>query len=563
MNFLLRNLETHIGEAALLEGERLLDERRVDSLREVERHLWVARFGRENSVEVEIKVSPSRVLAATCECSTFRQRGECGHFAAAALALRRELTQRTARKQQPKQKAPARPAKLTTNVVLEHVDREQLTAFVREYARTHRNFAIALKARFAAQVETIPTREKFEQLLDGAIKLARRPDRSISHRGLQKIVMVLRELHEQTEEALDRHHYGDACSIAQSIVEKLPPILGKFSTTVDELERELRFAFSVFETVARSDAPPALQRELWNYAIGECSKLAYRKHGYDLLFFRLLLLLSDGPERVDQVLQALATQRQKYMEAFADPTPLLLLELRLLEEHERREEAAALIEGNLLQRGVLQYAIEYALRHQQYGRAKQLVRAGLDQQEEAGAAEWLELYQRRIAEAEGDTRTLLLLLEKQYLQHFDAALLDRLRQLQEGDWPAYLQQLTEKMRRRPPGERQRDALATLLSEAGNKEALLDMLRQSGSLDLCRQYDTFLLPKYKEEVLKLYQQLLTAYIQHHLGPKSSRKIRQVLDHLNQSGLQELSARLVQEFRTNYPERHTLMEELALF
>ena len=71
MNFPLQNLELHIEENALIEGEKLFESGEIGQLLEVERHLWI---GHVAGYEAEVQISPSKVVAASCDCAVFAEK---------------------------------------------------------------------------------------------------------------------------------------------------------------------------------------------------------------------------------------------------------------------------------------------------------------------------------------------------------------------------------------------------------------------------------------------------------------------------------------------------------
>ena len=96
MNFLLSDLEKFVNETALLLGEELLEQGCVRNLQEIERHLWLAEVQDLSLFEVELRITPTKIAQGSCECTTFRPGDPCGHFVAAALALRRQIEEKKA-----------------------------------------------------------------------------------------------------------------------------------------------------------------------------------------------------------------------------------------------------------------------------------------------------------------------------------------------------------------------------------------------------------------------------------------------------------------------------------
>jgi hypothetical protein len=83
------------------------------------------------------------------------------------------------------------------------------------------------------------------------------------------------------------------------------------------------------------------------------------------------------------------------------------------------------------------------------------------------------------------------------------------------------------------------------------------------LDLLENYDVQLIESFRKEVFNLYEDLLDGYLRNHLGRRTSTKIRDIFYHLKKIGAKKLVYKLVKQYRDEYPERHTLMEELNMF
>ena len=106
-------------------------------------------------------------------------------------------------------------------------------------------------------------------------------------------------------------------------------------------------------------------------------------------------------------------------------------------------------------------------------------------------------------------------------------------------------------------------VARILAEEGLHERLMDYAEQVQSLDLLQEFAPYLIDNHRERLLELYRKLLTDFLRNHLGRKTSQRIREALQRLHEIGAGNMAVLLVEEFRSQYPERHSLMEELALF
>ncbi|MCB9351545.1 MAG: hypothetical protein H6573_29200 [Lewinellaceae bacterium] len=559
MNFLLQKLESHIEEEALIEGEQLLEAGAADNLFELEKHLWLATV---EGCEVELKVSPSKVLAGTCECERFAAEGMCEHLAAVMMALRRQQQARK-QKQEKAKKESLTPRKLTTGIVLDHVNLEELAEFVRDYAKANRNFAIALKARFASTVSEIGGKEKYMQLLDSSIKAVRKPDRSISMRGSQRLIKVLAELHLQAGQAIMERDFLEASFICQSIIEKVTPVLKKTQGKKQELNRDISRAFDNLHRLLEKGPAPTLLRSLWEYCLQEYNKLVYRSSGIDLQFFKLMVQLAHEPAQQKALLEKLQHYTEKYREEDRPIAPLMLIELSALERAGQPEEARRLMESNLMQPDVLLYAIQQAITKGQIPRVKALAITGLRFELPPEVKARLEEMMLQLAEQDDEPEEVNRYALLRFLDTQNFAYLEKARRSAGSDWAQQVEDTLAHFQGLPYAPSRRNTIARILAEEGLHERLMDYAEQVQSLDLLQEFAPYLIDNHRERLLELYRKLLTDFLRNHLGRKTSQRIREALQRLHEIGAGDMAVLLVEEFRSQYPERHSLMEELALF
>jgi hypothetical protein len=560
MNFLLQKLEAHLDEHSLLGGEELFAADAVERLAEVEKHLWLAWV---EGYEVEVQITPSRVVGGSCDCPRFAQEGRCEHLAAALLALRRKQAESKAppRPLSPKKTAPAN-RKLTTGLVLEHVSKEELIAFVREYARANRNFAIDLKARFASSVAHLDPREKYDQLLESTISAMRKADRSFTARGSQRVLSVLEELDQQAVQAIEEGNLTEAVSIAQSIIEKTVPILRKAKGQEDKIRHYIHQAFDQLDRILRLGPAPALRQALWDYGMAEYSKLVYRSQGIDLLFFKFLLRCAQEPSQLERLMAVLEQQGEKYENEKRPEAPLLLLQLQALEKAGQHQAAQQLMEYNLSQPDVLRYAIGQAREKGQRPRVKALAITGLKLSPAPAWKAELQAMLLEMALADQEQPEINLYSLERFLDTLQFSYFEQARSHADpARWPAQVEAVLQQLLEQPYSANRRNTIARILAEEGQLERLMAYAEEANSLDLLLQAGSYLLPAFPERLAVLHRQLLSDYVKNHLGRQTSRKVREVLTHLQEIGAASLADELIHGFRAAYPERHSLMEELS--
>ncbi len=563
MNFPLQHIEAYIDEAALIEGEQLIDEGRVLGLHEAERHFWLAQVQHDRTYEVEVKISPSKVRAVSCDCARFRETGQCGHIAAVLLLLRRELTIASPTPEPTPPPAPEPARRLTTGAVLEEVSHEDLLAFVKQYAKTNRNFALALKARFLPQVAGMDSREKYLLLLDSTIAAVRRPDRTFNQRGAAKIHKILLEIHHQIEEAVVQGYLAEAVVMAQSIIEKTTPLLRKLESRQEEIQLQIKRAFQVLQQILTKTPPPALREDIRAYCLRECRKLLYRNNRLTPYFYQVLMQAAQDPEHDQQLLDLLDEQLARYPLDNRELARMLFLKYTLLEKLDRRADLHGFVRTEAPGAEVLLLLLRQLWQKDRPEQAKTLalnaLKATTDERQAAAIRELL----LEIAEAEGDAAAVIAYAEAQLLYNLDFAGLANLKKAAGEGWVSYRPALLTKIKTLEATPAQARLLATIYQTEGLYAELLALLRTTRSIELVGDFGHLLLPHERAGVFALYKTLFEDYLHGHVGRKPSEKVRKIIRRLHQHGAKDMVEALVSHLLQSFPERHTLVEELAGF
>jgi hypothetical protein len=460
MNFLLERMEAHLGEECLAAGKKLYENGRVGTLRELERHLWIASVHDGEPYEVEVKLSPSKVLAASCDCRS--ENGQCAHLAAILFALRANLEARN--RQKAKKKAgknkPARN-RLSVAAILQDIPPGELAAFVEEYARVNRAFALAIKARFVAKVIHDEGPEKFRALLNAALEAPRRANQELPYRSYFQLSKVLGELLRQAEQALIAKRYVDVLEIAQSIVEKVSPLVGKVAKPAEGLRAEVERAAALFQQLADSPIAPDLRERLWEYLLDEHRKLVYRNRGLDYLFFQALRQLAREEQDYDRLLEALKAQQERYASELRDFGALLRARYDLLARCNKTGAARQLLEQYPRMQALAEHAVFSALDSEKREEAKRLLDIVVGAAAKYGEPHWLLELRVTTAERLGHTAELADLLARQFLESMHEPAFQRLKALAGNAWEGRLHKLIEQAAALPEARR-RNMIAWML-----------------------------------------------------------------------------------------------------
>ncbi|MEK7255712.1 MAG: hypothetical protein AAB316_13265, partial [Bacteroidota bacterium] len=518
--------------------------------------------------EVEMQITPSRVRAFSCECKTFqdsspRSIGDkmCGHVAAGLLALRRRLAERQAEKpaKPEKPRQPVSYQKLSVNAILENANRDDLDGFIRQFAKSNRNFLLSLKARFAAAVPMFDSREKYAQLLDEALQAARKKDDRISAIGGIQLLKMLKELAGQADDAFSLEHFAEGWSIVQAVIEKITPVLRKVESERTNFNAVVSQAFDRLERLLEKSIPPALREEIWMFCLQECTRPAYRLNHLSHRFFDALHQLADDPGKLETLLQTFDNELAKANLAMEYRSHLVIAKLRLLEKQGMEQAAQTFTLDMLSSPELLLFVVETALAKGLPDQAQSLAEKGLRFIHQPEFKARLDDILLLLALGRSDRETISTLALSRFFDTKDPAYFQQVKENFEGDWTAFFsEKILLPLQKLPPSTANIELLATLLSGEERWDDLLQLIENQNSLELLQRYDHHLLKHRRAQVQQLYQVILEQYLATHFGVVPTEQLRKVINHLHRLQAADVAAGLMEKIKRQFSERALLVE-----
>ena len=563
MLFALKNIESEFSEQLVLLAESLVDMGKVTTPRLIEKKLWSMEVDMDNDLkfEVEIQLSGKKAKAFTCDCGNFASDQKCEHIVAGLLQLRKfqnlkELKKRT--EQRPKSTAPK---KLNISSVLNNVSHDELKEFIRAYSRKDKRFSLAIKAKFANAVQLENSKDKYIQLLNATISAVRKNDGTINYSGTLQIRKVVVDVLDHVDDALALEHYGEVGDMIQAIFEKIIPIIRLTAPHEKIMAQVIEKTLQSQKELIQKKLPQDLKNELWKFSLNEMNKSTYRKHHIQQQLYENIFGLTIEKkkavlvlEKVDELLPEMVDRDSRI--------PLLLMKFDLLKKFQPKQ-LDNFIQSHLKEREILMAAIESSYLQNEFSTAKQLALKGLESQKLVVVKNEIYEYLLKIAQQTNKTKEIIQYARIRFFDTLEFKYYQILKNNISKNWTKELKSIIEELESAPYHPKKKHIFADIYSIENKPQELFTYIKKIRSLELLQEYDELLLDHFQQDVYVLYEDLIVSYLQSHVGRKASEKIRTILFHLKKIGAKKLVHRLVKEFKTEYKERHTLMEELAYF
>lgn len=571
LNFSLDKLELYLDDDILLGSDALINAQKLVSVTEVEKNLFLARFSVEEQnpdnignggdlLETEVQLVGAKVKVATCECTDFHEKEICTHIGAALLTLlehrkaKSEARKATAAKAA--QNADA-PPKLTIPNILKHIEAPQLIEFIADYARNDKQFALALKTRFASDLSSGTVEEHYKTLIDNTLRAVKNPRGRITPKGWQQVFTMVDELRQKAETLFkggELSHCFDVIKVTLPLVHRLMRTSESPKTKIERRQVLLTEILRGYDELLVS---PELSQQMWDFMLTEYNQNC--RKDFSTRLFDALLKNADSDARVEKLIQIIDGQIIACRQFLEIKDRLLTQKVQVLQKSGRVDEASALILSVSANPDVLLFAVENAMTNSDFELAKSLCQNGLKIfKNNANARETLEENLLTIAENQSDTEGVYFYAERRLLATFNYDFYARLKGINLT--PIKKATLIDKIEKQTYRIEKRDLLAAIYFEEKLLDKLTIMILEMQSLELLRRYGVDLYKIDAETTVELHKKVMYEYLYSHLGRPPAQRIRQVLEtHIGRDS-RTLAERVKSELKKDFPERYSLNEEL---
>lgn len=543
----LKDFEHSISPATWENADDLVQAGRVKNLREIEKHFWVALVETdEGNYESEVMITPHKIKAYACECFGEGRRLMCAHIAATLLKLRQFLEQRAETKRlKAEQKSSAEITRFTVQTALDNASTEDLANFVKDYARRDKDFALALKTRFASLITD--SENPYALVLDSVI-----PRTKIGEPEFRRLRKALDDIEQQLDIAISNQDYRNQYLISWALFSKIQPLLTK--TEGNKRNTLLHFcqkAFKSLEQIGQGSVSPELREKVWD-SVFDWGKKDLFPPELSRDAIRYLSISASDPSKFDR-LNVLFDQTPYPASAFILQLFIAALAVknrpestvRVLEDYVENPDA---IKDSFLQLYYLKHW-EAATQVGEYFLNKQLFNPGSTRE--------IENVLLFIAEQQNDQARQIHWLRRRFLTTGHQELFDRLRIAAAELWPTIRQELIQELVQKGDTVK----TASLLASENDLDQLAQLLETDGDLNLLQRYEQFFLPEQKPFVQKLYIALLSKYLTNHFGTPAAQHVRMRLAELLHKGETDMVIQIIRALSAEFPERLSLPGELA--
>lgn len=555
----LANFKQMIPSQILARGRDYFRSGNVVDLTMDEEGFWAAQVQGTELYDVTIEQIPSLELICSCTCP-YDMSEHCKHIAAVLYAIEETFPEFAAGK---KKRTSARHRSTKADALrqaLQTSPQEKLVEIILEHAKKDRDFANHLRLRLDM---TGDKPADYQQMVKDALRSGRGQHGFIDYRGTTTAANKIYPLFAQAQRMLNDGEVRRPLAIYKAVLEEVAPILYHADDSSGSLGGCIASAIEgLSENAAR--LPAAERRALLDYCMQQAQRKEFSDFDFEWDLFQIAADLVDSAQSrealfagLDAVLAKTGRFGDDGLSSRHHQEHVASLKLSVIRRMDGADAAEAFILAHAHLDHFRQMLIERHIAEGKFDDARTLIQAGIDTYKQTPYRGIMHVYRSALlslAVAEKDTDTVIKVARALWLETGKEEYFQQLkRAVQKPEWIGVVESLIEDLDRQP------FLLGWLLAHEGRWAHLLKLAQRYE--EVLGTYHQELEKRFPNEIAQTYEQIVTKKLQQTTGRDVYQAACALLTRMKMLGKGERVQELVQEFRSKYPQRRALLEELS--
>lgn len=250
-------IENFVEPELFEQAYELAEKATADVLTQVEKGIYKTRFESPdgNPVEGEISFGRKFIRKYRCDCPA-GPKILCVHLVAAAILYRREKLEA------PVAAPQALPAKITISSIINQVPKEDLERFLLRYARMNKSFGQALKVHFASRIQVASPEDKYRDLIKSMARLVPNAQGKLPRQAMASLFWISEELLLQAEDLIALDNPAEAFAICHELLIKYSSIYRRLEMYFNDFEKNWIIMHQRLRTILDFPLAPGFRADM-------------------------------------------------------------------------------------------------------------------------------------------------------------------------------------------------------------------------------------------------------------------------------------------------------------
>jgi hypothetical protein len=557
MHIPLNEFEQYIDETILKRGLSYFKSDAITDFTEISNGAYEAIVSGTDEYTVQLEIKNNTLITHHCDCP-YDMGPVCKHVVATLFYMQQDVlalnqsTTKTPKKN--KTKSVAQQIK----ELLKVISHDELMDFITENSKKDKKFRNYFLASFG-HLSQHQSKEFYQQQIHSILKTAAGRDGWISWSDMKYVAKTTEPFLENAEKYFANHQFENVFFISTALLEEMTQAIQYADDSNGDLGYFIDSATDLLLKVVKEKIPSTLKKEIFEYCISAFNQQLFKGWDWHLGMLQIAAELIDNENDADVILNYLESVKGEYEREYAQS-----LKLDLLRRYKDPKEVEQFITKNISNSSIRTKEIEKAFKNKNFERAKELANDGIkcDEKNKPGLVkDWYD-WLLKIAIAQNDTPKII-----EYARY---RLINNFRETQDyyqilkntiapEKWHPFLEEIIKEI---TPKSRWGyiELEQTIYIQEQWWDRLFLMLKQHLSLENIQQNEQYLAKDYAAELIELYRERITNYVNKFIGRNHYRTACRYLRRMKKLGGDEQANKLIDLFRKQYPQRKALMDEL---
>jgi hypothetical protein len=447
------------------------------------------------------------------------------------------------------------------NELLEKITHDELKRFTREAVESDRSLREMLLSSFAAH-DAGESKAFYVKLVKAILRSASDRHGFIGWHASGRVGVEVSRLLVSAQKQIEEKNYTTAVDICTAVMEKMIKALQYADDSNGDIGGCIEFAFKILFNTTAFPLPEEVRLHLIDYCFTAFDKKIYEGWDWHARLLQLVSMLLKTEEELQLLLARTkkAGQSDYEVEEAQSITYQALLKIRGVQE------AEIYLEQHLANAQLRTTAIEKAFNKKQYEKASAYALDGveIDRKDKPGLVqEWFD-WLLKIAQAERDRENIINYARLLFIRGFrhEQDYYELMKQNVPIDkWTNFVEELIKDVETKTVGYAAGQIANIYIREAW-WDRLLELVRNSPSLNALERYEPYLKKDHADELAILYADAVLKYAKENTGRQHYKTAARYLRRIKKLGSPQKASEIVETLRAEYPQRRALQEELDL-
>ncbi len=565
MQIPLNQFEQFIDETILKRGLSYFKNGYVSEPEEITHGVYEAIVAGSEDYTVELKIKNGTITEHICTCP-YDMGPVCKHVVAVLFYLQQDVLEIKPKvvSLHPKQKPTAKKQKKKTiaeqvNEVLEKISHDELKQFIREKAEHNAPFRNIFLSSFAHQ-NANESKELYAKQVKSILRAAAGREGFIYWNQAGSMGKEVSELLTTAEKQLAHKNFKSAILICTAVMEEMTAALQFADDSNGDIGGNIDFAYELLYNIAKKNIPEEIRIFLFEYCLTSFEKRIYSDWDWHLGVLQIASEVLINDQEAQRVLKYI----DKVQDSEYEKEEAQSIKFNIIKKTKGEKEAEKFIEQNLTNPNLRKEAIAKALKSQNYEKAISISKDGIkhDEKDKPGLAkDWYD-WLLKIAQAQNDNEKIIEYARYLFIDNFKHEQ-DYYQLMKNGIHPEKWNQFVEGIIK-DISTKKRWLDTNLIAKIYIKEEwwdrLIKLIAHEPSLQNIEQYEKYLSKNYADELAQLYEQGIVEYIKNGTGRNHYQTACKYLRRMLKLGARNKVNNIIGNFRKQYPQRKSLMDEL---